>query len=121
MVKALFDSNILIDQLLGIAEARREIARYDDKAISIVTWIELLVGATPANSAGVKAFLESFHTVELNQAVAEEAAALRRAHRMKLPDAVVWASARIDGRLLVTRKTKDFPAGDPGVRHPYIV
>jgi hypothetical protein len=34
---------------------------------------------------------------------------------------VVWASARIDGRLLVTRNTKDFPAADPGVRHPYRV
>ncbi|HWF75885.1 MAG TPA: type II toxin-antitoxin system VapC family toxin [Caulobacteraceae bacterium] len=121
MVKALFDSNILIDQLLGIAEARREIALYDDRAISIVTWIELLVGATPANLTGVRAFLESFQTVELDRAVAEETAALRSAHRIKLPDAVVWASARIDGRLLVTRNTKDFPAGDPGIRHPYVV
>ncbi len=121
MVKALFDSNILIDQLLGVADARLEIARYDDKAISIITWVELLVGATPANIVRVRAFLDSFHTVELDRTVAEEAASLRRSYRMKLPDAVVWASARIEGRLLVTRNTKDFPAGDPGVRHPYIV
>ena len=121
MVKALFDSNILIDQLLGIDDASQEIARYDDRAISIVTWIELLVGATPANMDRVRAFLERFRTIELDRAVAEEAAKLRRAHRMKLPDAVVWASARIDGRLLVTRNTKDFPAADPGVRHPYRV
>ena len=40
---------------------------------------------------------------------------------MKLPDAIVWASARRQGRLLVSRNTKDFPAGDPGVRHPYVV
>jgi hypothetical protein len=121
MVKALFDSNILIDQLLGIDAASREIARYDDRAISIVTWIELLVGATPANMAAVTAFLERFHTVALDRAVAEEAAALRRTHRIKVPDAIVWASARLEDRLLVTRNTKDFPPGDPGVRHPYAV
>ncbi len=121
MVKALLDSNILIDDLLGIDDARREIARYEDAAISIVTWIELLVGATPANIDTVRAYLGSFAMVGVDRDVAEEAAALRRAHRMKLPDAIVWASARVGGRLLVSRNTKDFPAGDPGVRHPYIV
>jgi len=121
MVKALLDSNILIDQLLGIKDAAIEIARYEDAAISIVSWIELLVGATPANIDGVRAFLADYHMVALDNVVAEEAAALRRTHRMKLPDAIVWASARTEGRLLVTRNTKDFPASDPGVRHPYIV
>jgi predicted nucleic acid-binding protein len=121
MVKALFDSNILIDQLKGIGAANAELARYDDKAISIVTWIELLVGAKPANESGVRAFLASFNTVLLDHGIAEEAATLRRAHGMKLPDAVIWASARSQGRLLVTRNTKDFPADDPGVRHPYSV
>ncbi|HEY1751790.1 MAG TPA: PIN domain-containing protein [Caulobacteraceae bacterium] len=86
-----------------------------------MTWIELLVGATPANIATVRAYLESFALVGLDRDVAEEAAALRRAHRMKLPDAIVWASARVQERLLVSRNTKDFPAGDPGVRHPYLV
>jgi predicted nucleic acid-binding protein len=121
MVRALLDSNILIDDLLGINDARLEIARYEDAAISIVTWIELLVGATPANIDAVRAYLESFGLVAVDRDIAEEAAALRRAHRMKLPDAIVWASARTQGRLLVSRNTKDFPAGDPGVRHPYIV
>ena len=37
MVKALFDTNILIDHLRGITAARDEIARYDTKAISIIT------------------------------------------------------------------------------------
>jgi len=119
MVKALFDSNILIDQLQGVEAARLEIARYDDRAVSIVTWIEILVGAPPASLSAVRAFLESFATIGVERAVAEEAAALRRAHRVKLPDAVIWASARLEGRLLVTRNTKDFPANDPSVRHPY--
>jgi hypothetical protein len=121
MVKALFDTNIILDHIKGIGDAPIEIARYEDRAISIITVIEVLVGVTPATEMAERAFLGRFTVVPLNDAVAEEAADLRRSHRMKLPDAVVWASARRDGRLLVTRNTKDFPAGDPGVRHPYVV
>ena len=119
MVKALFDTNILIDHLQGIRAARTEIERYEDRAISILTWIELLVGATVANEPRVRILLADFRTVALDEDVAEEAASLRRAHRMKLPDAVIWASARRSGRLLVTRNVKDFPPNDPGVREPY--
>lgn len=44
---------------------------------------------------------------------------LRRGSRLKLLDALVWASARSESALLVTRNTKDFPEDDPGVRVPY--
>jgi predicted nucleic acid-binding protein len=121
MVKALFDTNILLDLIKGIADARIEVKRYDDRAISIITVIEVLVGTTPATEAVERALLGQFTVVPLDDDVAEAAAAVRRAHRVKLPDAVVWASARTQGRLLVTRNTKDFPAGDPGIRHPYLV
>jgi len=121
MVKALFDSNILIDHLKGVAAAEVELAKYEAKAISIVTWIEVVVGASPAAEAGTREFLAGFELVALDMAVAEEATALRRTHRMRLPDAVVWASARSTDRLLVTRNTKDFPADDPGIRAPYRV
>ena len=121
MVKALFDTNILLDHIKGVANAPTEIARYQDRAISIISVIEVLVGTTPATDAAERAFLDHFVVVPLDSDVAEEAARLRKTHGMKLPDAVIWASARIEGRLLVTRNTKDFPAGDPGVRHPYAV
>jgi hypothetical protein len=44
---------------------------------------------------------------------------LRQRHRLKLPDAIVWASAQAHDMLFVTQDVKDFPAGDPGVRVPY--
>jgi hypothetical protein len=120
MVTALFDTNIILDNIKGIPDAPIEIGLYQDRAISIVTVIEVLVGTTPATEAVERAFLGRFRVVPLTDDVAEEAAALRPAHRMKLPDAIVWASARVQGRLLVSRNTKDFPANDPGVRHPYV-
>lgn len=118
-MKAVFDTNILIDFLRGRPEAKRELSRYDDKAISIVTWMEIMVGTASATDAGTRTFLAGFEMIELDEAIAEEAVNLRRQYRMKLPDAIVWASARRGGRLFVTRKTKDFPPGDPGVRLPY--
>jgi predicted nucleic acid-binding protein len=46
---------------------------------------------------------------------------IRRTRRIRLPDAIVWASARTESALLVTRNTKDFPEADPGVRVPYTI
>lgn len=121
MVKALFDTNILLDNIKGVEAARLELSRYADRAISIITVIEVLVGAAPATEALERALLDEFDVVNLNREIAEEAAALQRSQRIKLPDAVIWAAARTSDRLLVTRNTKDFPADDPGVRHPYVV
>jgi predicted nucleic acid-binding protein len=121
VVKALLDTNILVDFLRGIPAARDELARYEDKAISIVTWMEVMVGAPTPAQAGTRQFLGGFDLVELDAAVADRAVALRRRHRLKLPDAIVWASAQVGAMLLVTRDTKGFPADDPGVRMPYRV
>ncbi len=119
MVAALFDTNILLDHLKAVPAAKREIVRYEDIAISIVTRMEVLVGAEPESETATRKFLDSFKTVPLDDAVAEQAIILRRRHRLKLSDAIIWASAIVQGRLLVTRDTKDFPANDPGVRTPY--
>jgi predicted nucleic acid-binding protein len=57
----------------------------------------------------------------LDKTVAERAIKIRRQHKLKLPDAVIWATAMELGWLLVTRNTKDFPAANPGIRVPYRV
>lgn len=119
MVKALFDTNILVDLLNNVPAARDELKLYEDRAVSIVTWIEVMVGAAPTTERGTRDFLEEFEVVAIDSAIADATVELRRTHRMKLPDAIIWASARQTGRLLVTRNTKDFPANDPGVRAPY--
>jgi predicted nucleic acid-binding protein len=119
MVKALFDTNIILDHIKGVDDAMLELTRYADRAISIISFIEVLVGTTPSTEMAERALLGQFQIVPLDNEVAEAAAALRRTHRMKLPDAIIWASARAQGRLLVTRNTKDFPSGDPGIRIPY--
>ena len=61
----------------------------------------------------------SFEVIQLDEAVAGRAVELRRIHRMKLPDAIIWASAGIRGALLVTRNSKDLPPDNPAMRMPY--
>lgn len=116
---ALFDTCILIDYLRGIAAARAECELYSDRAISIVSWMEVMAGATAANEDETRAFLSNFTAVSIEAEVAERAYLIRKASRIKLPDAIIQASAQAMGRVLVTRNTRDFPAGTPGVRIPY--
>jgi predicted nucleic acid-binding protein len=121
MVKALFDTNILIDFLNAIPQAREELALYDERAISIITWMEVMIGADAGVESQTRSFLDTFTIVPLGNQVAERAVMLRREHRIKLPDAVVWASADTHSMLLVTRNTKDFAADAPGIRVPYVL
>ncbi|MDO9053556.1 MAG: type II toxin-antitoxin system VapC family toxin [Gallionella sp.] len=119
MVSALFDTHILIDYLNGIEQAKTELDRYSDKAISLVTWMEVMVGATPETEAIIRGFLSGFVNLPIDEQVAVAAVALRKKHKIKLPDAIVWASAQVESRLFITRNTKDFSPDEPGVRVPY--
>ena len=119
MVKALLDTNILIDYLNAVPQARAEIKKYDRCSISVVSWREVLVGAPRDVENATRAFLDGFAMIALDDRVAERAVSLRRRHGIKLPDAIIWASADVNSLLLVTRNTKDFGDDLPGVRVPY--
>jgi predicted nucleic acid-binding protein len=121
VVNAVIDSNILIDYLNGAPQASEEITRYIRPAICTITWIEVLVGIPPAQEPAARAFLATFELQELDAPIAEEAIRLRRQHRIKLPDAIIWATARVGHALLVTRNSRDFPSNDPGIRIPYVI
>ncbi len=121
-MQVVFDTNVLVDYLRGIDDARLEIERYRERTISLVTWMEVLVGAADDDEeASLRSFLASFEVAEVDRRTAAEAVRLRRSRRVRLPDAIVWATARVRQAVLVTRNTKDFPADDPGVRVPYSV
>jgi predicted nucleic acid-binding protein len=119
MVRPLFDTNILIDYLGGIALAKDELARYQDSAISIVSWMEVLIGAAPEVEPATRRFLSRFTIVEIDRTVAERAVIIRRNGRIRLPDAIIQASAEVHSMLLVTRNTRDFDGASPSIRVPY--
>ena len=116
----LFDTNILIDHLNGVKRATQEIKRSPDAAISIITWIEVMTGAASRDEeALLRTFLANFQCLAVTSAVAERAAENRRVRRIKLPDAIILATAETAKRVLVTRNVRDFPKGTGGVRVPY--
>ncbi|MCC6299397.1 MAG: type II toxin-antitoxin system VapC family toxin [Anaerolineales bacterium] len=118
---AVFDTNIVIDALNGLPEADAEYARYDEVLISQITWMEVLVGAAN-NENELHDFLEKhFQVVSLNAAIAETAVQLRRAYRLRLPDAIIYATAKVYNAALVTRNTNDFKTDWDGIRVPYQV
>src|SRR3972149_500674 len=116
---AVFDTNIVIDALNGLPEADAEYGRYERPLISRITWMEVLVGAQ-GDDAQLRDFLEThFEIIPLDLAVAETAVRLRRAHHLRLPDAVIWATAQTNNAVLVSRNTKDFDPDWDGIRVPY--
>jgi predicted nucleic acid-binding protein len=121
-MKGLFDSNILIDYLRGVKEAAKEIERFKEKYISIISYMEVLVGAPQEDITlleSIKAFLNSFTLVNVTLPIVDLTVIARKTYRLKLPDAIILASAHSLSALLVTRNSKDFPHDDPSVRIPY--
>lgn len=119
-----FDSNIVIDLLAGFAPARDEFvsaAEHGQAAwVSRMVWIEVLSKGTLVEIEYARQFMTGLAIDEIDEAIALRAAALRRERpRLKSPDAIILATAQLRGRTLITRNTKDFAAGTPGIRVPY--
>ena len=118
-MKVLFDTNIVIDVLNGVPEAQQVLDSYPERAISIITWIEVMVGAPSDLGDATRAFLRGFDVIGLTQDVADHAVIVRQSHRLELPDAMIWAAAKANGLQLLTRDTKGFPRHHPDITVPY--
>lgn len=120
MVRVLLDSNVLMDLMNGIVAAYDEIDYYDDVAISAITWMEVVVGLDAIAILQFKAALTAagIEVIHTNDTISHLAAAIRQSKKsIKLPDAIIGATANAEGRMLVTRNVKDFGANH--VRVPY--
>jgi hypothetical protein len=117
-VKLLLDSVILIDHFNGIPAATHYLAAHHPAtAVSAITRAEVLTGFEPRSVGKAARFLDCFPTLGIDQSTADLAAALRRDHGWKLPDALQAAIAQRHGLKLVTRNRRDFPPQ----RHDFVV
>jgi predicted nucleic acid-binding protein len=114
-----FDTNIVIDWLNDSEAATNEIARYSRHRISRIVWTEVLAGEPLEGRATVQQLLAPFDIVEIDSRIALSASDIRHRTKMKLIDAYILATAQVNGAILITRNTKDFPVGIPGIRVPY--
>lgn len=116
---AIFDTNILIDYLNGREEARQELLLYQNPHISIITWMEVLIGTAKSEEQLVRGFLQRFIVADINLEISERTIDVRKNHKPRLPDAIIWATAEYLDAMLVTRDEKAFPVDKPWVRIPY--
>ena len=119
MADPFFDTNILIDWLSDKPQASAELSRYRRPRISRVVWTEILAGESLETRDTVREIIAPFEVVEIDARIAAAAADIRHRSRMKLMDAYILATAQVNGSILITRNTKDFPAEMPGIRVPY--
>ncbi len=121
-MKALIDSDVLIDYLQGVREAKTEMSRYSQVLYSVVSWMEVMCGAeSEEEREAAEALFESMKRIDISLEIARKAVEERRSRKLKLPDAIIVACADHEGCILVTRNIKDFKKDDPRIRIPYSV
>lgn len=100
MVRFVLDTNIILYFLGGRLAEPLPAGPY---TISVISELELLAysGLVPSEEQRVRAFLADIVVTELTQAIKSHAVDLRKRYGLKLPDAIVSATAlALDATLL---------------------
>lgn len=114
----LLDTNILIYLQKGISDAQAitflSQAIAANPKISVITEIEVLGFKfdSVADLQKMEALIADTVVLPLDKAVALKTISIRRMHKIKLPDAIIAATALVHGLALITRNTSDFSSID---------
>lgn len=122
----LFDTNIFIDMLAGCHQASIELNSYDEPAISAITYMELRAGEIPRpqDKPVLDAVFGTFTLLPIDWEIIEQSIAIRgksliNPPKIKLPDAIIGATAVRWKLALVTRNPIDFTSLAIPVHIPY--
>ena len=99
------DTNIALYYLGGRLQSSLPSGQY---SASIITEIELLSypSLTPADEQQIKSFLAQIQILNLTESIKKTAIDLRKQNRLKLPDAIITATALDLGATLLTNDPK---------------
>jgi len=118
--RALLDSNIII--YLSKNEMDFScLEEFDDLYISVITYMEILGYAFPTNEEEnfIKELLSFFDIIFIDRRIADLTIDIRKTKRIKLPDAIISATA-IAGELnLITRDVDDFTNLNVKIVNPF--
>ncbi len=114
-VTYLWDTNIVIyylqQQFTPVAEKFiDDILLSEPSVISAITEIELLCWktATEKDIGVLQGYINDALVIELEQSIKLQTATIRKLHHIKLPDAIIAATAIFYNLTLITSNTKDF-------------
>ena len=101
-----FNDAVSAESLALIAQAVAQ----GTAALSVITRAEVLAwpSHTPASIEAAMLGMVSFEQFGVGAAIADEEARIRRQHNIKLPDALIAATAIINGLAVVTANFSDF-------------
>ena len=117
---ALLDSNIII--YLSKDELPFTILdEFDRLLISVISYMEVLGFKFRNNEEEnfVKELIELFEVRFVDQNVAEKVIEIRKQNRIRLPDAIIAATAAVDNLCLVTRNIEDFKNINITILNPF--
>jgi predicted nucleic acid-binding protein len=107
-IKFLLDTNVVIGLLKGysgaIAVLNAEDLTFENCAISQITRMELLSYPQLQDNEEriIQDWLANLLVLKLDDAIEQKAIQFRRAQRVKLPDAIIAATAKVYGLRLLT-------------------
>lgn len=112
--KFLIDSDMLIDFLRGVKEAKDFLLKLEKKGkliISTINVMEIYSGKdikNPAKKKIINDFLNDFKIIQLNEDIAKKAGEIRLESQTPFADAIIAATAIYVDAILVTKNIKHF-------------
>lgn len=114
---AVFDSNILIYISKNRLDMRALAARYDSIFVSVITYVETLgfKFEDEAEQEIIERWLGKHEIVQTDMDIARQVVAYKQIRKIKTPDALILATAKVLGAELVTMNEADFAGIDSDV------
>jgi predicted nucleic acid-binding protein len=117
---ALFDTSILLDYLLGDKRADAVFRQHQYRAVSVISWVEVMCVSPEDKHEATRAFLRSFERLSINESIADEALLLTRQRPgLAIHRALTWATAIVNRMPYVTVEATHIGRDEPGVVMPY--
>jgi hypothetical protein len=117
--KAVLDTNVIIFASKRIIDFQKLVESYDDFYVSIITYMEVYgyEFEKPEEKQLIDLFFEGLEVIELNKEIVEQVIVYRKSKtkKIKLPDAIILATAKYLDAELITNDWDDFENIDNSV------
>ncbi len=117
--KAILDSNLLIFLSKEMIDRRKLYSKYDEFCVSIITYMEVYAFDFPDKTQkdSLDETFANLEIIEINRKIADQAVIYRKnkTKKIKLPDAIILATAKYLNADLLTDDWDDFQNIDSSV------